>query len=120
MSKHTKGPWRMDSNGIITGGNYFCTTIAEVPIAKWYLQAYNAMNTQDTETAKWCNFNGKEAQANAALIAAAPEMYEALKQLFEHCAMIHKHWGDGNNQKEADEAIKKGTQALTKAEGMAE
>ena len=43
--------------------------------------------------------------ANAQLITAAPEMLEALKSLFEHCAMVHKHWGENSNQKEADAAI---------------
>lgn len=28
----------------------------------------------------------------------------ALEGLFEHCVMIHKHWGEGSNNQEADAA----------------
>ncbi len=37
--------------------------------------------------------------------AAAPELREALGGLFEHVAMIHKHWGDGDNTAECNAAI---------------
>lgn len=53
----------------------------------------------------------------ARLIAAAPDLLASLEALFEHCAMVHKHWGDGSNQKEADAAIKAGRAALQKARG---
>ena len=55
--------------------------------------------------------------ANARLIAAAPEMREALAGLFEHCAMVHKHWGDGSNVKEADQAIKTASALLARIDG---
>jgi hypothetical protein len=55
--------------------------------------------------------------ANACLIAAAPEMLEALKALFENCEMVHRHWGEGDNTKEADAAIRNARAAITKAEG---
>ena len=58
-----------------------------------------------------------EITQNGHLIAAAPDMLEALKGLFEHCAMVHKHWGDGDNTKQADAAIKAGEAAIAKAEG---
>jgi hypothetical protein len=25
--------------------------------------------------------------------------------VFEHCALVHKHWGEGCNQRQADAAI---------------
>ena len=56
-------------------------------------------------------------EKDAALVAAAPELLDALKGLFEHCAMIHRVWGDGSNQKEADAAIAAGKAAIAKAEG---
>lgn len=56
-----------------------------------------------------------EAKANARLIAAAPDLLVAMKAMFEHCAMVHKHWGDGCNQKQADAAIKAGHDAIAKA-----
>jgi hypothetical protein len=48
---------------------------------------------------------------------AAPDMLKALEALFEHCAMVHKHWGDGSNQRQADEAIKAAQAAIKKAKG---
>lgn len=53
--------------------------------------------------------------ANARLIAAAPELLAALQSLFDHCAMVHKHWGEGCNQKQADAAIAAGRAAIIKA-----
>jgi hypothetical protein len=44
---------------------------------------------------------------NDLLVAENQAMREALQGLFEHCAMIHKHWGEGSNLKEANEAIAK-------------
>jgi dsRNA-specific ribonuclease len=34
----------------------------------------------------------------------AAQMAEALRDLFENCVMVHKHWGDGSNAREADAA----------------
>ena len=56
-----------------------------------------------------------EQEANAKLIASAPDMFTALKDLFKHCAMVHKCWGDGDNTKEADAAIKAGEAAIASA-----
>jgi hypothetical protein len=52
-------------------------------------------------------------EANARLLAAA---LEALKSLFEHCAMVHMHWGENSNQKEADAAIAAARAVIAKAE----
>lgn len=32
------------------------------------------------------------------------ELLDSLRDLFEHCAMVHKHWGDGCNANEANAA----------------
>ena len=50
-------------------------------------------------------FEGPNAEADAILYVHAPELLTALKGLFEQCAMIHKHWGEGCNRSEADKAI---------------
>jgi hypothetical protein len=63
------------------------------------------------------NASLEELKANARLIAAAPELLEALEALFEHCAMIHSKWGDGDNTREAHEAISAGRAAIAKAKG---
>lgn len=52
---------------------------------------------------------------NAAVLKAAPALRTALESLFEHCAMPHKHWGEGCNRREADAAIAAGRAALTLA-----
>ena len=54
---------------------------------------------------------------NALLVKAAPDLLAALESLFEHCAMPHKHWGEGSNAKEADAAITAGLAAIRKAKG---
>ena len=58
-----------------------------------------------------------ECDANARLIAAAPELLASLESLFEHCAMVHRHWGEGSNQKEADAAQAAARAAIAKAKG---
>jgi len=60
---------------------------------------------------------GEVMEEHSALVVAAPEMLKALKDLYEHCTMVHKHWGDGSNQKEADSAIAAGLAVIEKAEG---
>jgi hypothetical protein len=95
MSGHTAEKWWIDDDGFIASGrgdDY--KTLAQII---------------DTGS------NG-ENNANAALIAAAPELLETLKGLFEHCAMVHKHWGDNCNQREADNAIDAARQIIQKAE----
>ena len=56
---------------------------------------------------------------NAEFIVRAVNCHEdlvtALSGLFEHCAMVHKHWGENANQKEADAAIQAARDALAKA-----
>lgn len=45
------------------------------------------------------------------------ELLEALRGLFENCAMIHSQWGDGSNAKQADAAIAFARAAIATAEG---
>jgi hypothetical protein len=59
MAGHTRGPWRYDGGEII-GDSRIVATMA------------------------WCSGMGAEDKANAALVAAAPDMLEALTEvLFE-------------------------------------
>ena len=43
------------------------------------------------------------------------ELVTALNGLFKHCAMVHKHWGEGDNTREADNAQEQARAALAKA-----
>ena len=60
-----------------------------------------------------------EDAANAAFIVRACNSHDALvaalKDLFKHCAMIHKYGGEISNAKEADAAIKSARAAITAA-----
>jgi len=47
----------------------------------------------------------------------AEQLAEALKTLFRECAMVHKYWGDGCNQAQADAAVTKASEALAAWEG---
>lgn len=42
-------------------------------------------------------------------------LVSAMEQLFKHCAMVHKHWGENCNQKQADEAVRAARKALKDA-----
>ena len=48
----------------------------------------------------------------------AGELLIALKGLFEHCAMIHSKWGEGDNTREADAAIAFARAMMSKAENI--
>jgi hypothetical protein len=86
--QHTPGPWFIPEQdalaGIVVrsafGRRGQGSTIARIPLNQYDL-------------------------GNARLIAAAPDLLAALNGLFEHCAMVHKHWGEGSNTREADAAI---------------
>jgi hypothetical protein len=68
--------------------------------------------------AKVAGIGDEQATANARLIAAAPELLAALEGLFEHCAMVHKHWGDACNRLEADAAERAARAAVAKVRGV--
>jgi len=100
MSKHTQGPWYYD------GGRYVRIadtdgTICEVCDDDGHVDPVHAEILPQV--------------ANARLIAAAPDMLEALQALFRECAMIHRYGGDICNQKAADAAIDAGRAAIEKA-----
>ena len=70
-AKFTKGPWRVDDNHDRdvqdSNGNEICTAFSELDLGcEWKIEGV----IPQSET---------EAHANACLIAAAPEMYEALE-----------------------------------------
>ena len=87
--EHTPGPWGVGTGWIYAGdlkkGRLVC---AEIPISE-------------------------QGDANARLIAAAPELLEALKALTEYMQRLPQHSDRGIN---VPELRKMGEQAITKAE----
>ena len=56
-------------------------------------------------------------EADARLIAAAPDLLEALEGLFRECVMIHRFGGDADNTRAAREAEEAARAAIRKARG---
>jgi hypothetical protein len=106
-SKHTPGPWRQGAYlELVMAGN---TAVAEV-----YVDGCRHPGSDEEFIAS------EEANANAALIAAAPDMYEALR----HAASSYHHpkckaKGDyaGNPELYCTCHVQKARAALAKAEG---
>lgn len=106
--KHTPAPWIVKSPTNIKGDGWTRIMSNGVQIAK-----VNALHPAGKREAG----DFEQETANARLIAAAPELLEALQALFENCAMTHNRWGDGDNTKEADAAIQAARAAIAKATG---
>ena len=84
----------------------------------WLIQSHTMADKEFTvgpATLNYDDVDHDEQEANAKLIAAAPNMFTALEDLFKHCAMIHKYGGEISNAKEADAAIKSAHAALISA-----
>ena len=45
-------------------------------------------------------------------LTQADKLAKALKDLFENCQMVHTHWGENSNAKQADDAIATARAAL--------
>ncbi len=105
---HTPGPWTVQS--LETAHNDYCD---------WPTFAVRSAKTNVclATVGKVDHYESERNEANARLIAAAPDMLEALQALFENCAMTHKHWGEGSNSKEADAAIANARAAIAAALG---
>lgn len=73
MSKHTPGPWRF------ANGDKFDDDFLEPPEYQYLVLA--AIETPDAIASFWDSEWGDEAKANACLIAAAPDLLAALKDL---------------------------------------
>ena len=75
-NKHTPGPWMKSTHG---------------GISKYSIWSSNGQHIADTNTTKSIGFD--KCAANASLIAAAPELLEALKELvaeFGVCGLTEK------------------------------
>ena len=103
MSAHTPGPWRItDRYGVLTyqvgiDGRTVCTV--------WPRQQGHRPSVVDTEP--W-----PEGEANARLIAAAPDLLESLRELAELAALQF-----GMPPPGADGPLQKALAAIAKADG---
>jgi hypothetical protein len=98
MSKqHTPGPWKVKahSTAVLAGRKQICS----------HVNAASALTVNMVE-------DYEIAQANARLIAAAPDLLEALQDLFD-ADMEHVLMGDGKDDQ--IEAIAKARAAIAKA-----
>lgn len=105
--QHTPGPWRITKQNFSRTGTALEGQVTAVQMSGPCDVLLCSLGAQPDEVL-----------ANARVISAAPAMLAALKALFEHCAMTHKHWGEGSNRREADAAIAAGLAAIAKAEGQ--
>jgi len=98
-TKHTKGEWKVDSTSKTC--NYDCVTSE---------MAY-AVKTDDWDIAAvWKDAEGN-CEANARLIAAAPELLEALKKCLEATKELNGEFQEGWDEEieMAEQAIKNAT-----------
>jgi hypothetical protein len=63
--------------------------------------------------------SGDYIKAVEAMEESHADLLAALQGLFEHCVMVHKHWGDGCNRKQAKAAEDFALAAIAKAQGGA-
>ena len=101
MSKHTPGPWEWYGPNLLCGGER---------------QSENILNSADDGRPYGDHaaliehhWDGDVAKANARLIAAAPELLEALKEIVDAA--------DGAGWEQLDPSFKKARAAIAKATG---
>ena len=99
MSKHTEGPW-----SVVEHDHAICIQTESPSKTKYGASRYAAIGGFDRNDRAQL----EEARANARLIAAAPELLEALTDCVEHM-----HW----TQPQGEAALKKAKAAIAKATG---
>ncbi len=106
-AKHTAGPWTVLGVDCVDGMKFVDIECGEVATKSCRSIAYvRTADGGDTVT--------EQDMANAHLIAAAPDLLEALK-LFVRAEKMAR---DGNPPTGADELIELGDAAIAKAEGV--
>ena len=97
MTMHTKGPW-----AVVEHPHAICVRTESPSKTKYGASRYAAIGGFDRNDRAQL----EEARANARLIAAAPELLEALTDCVEHM-----HW----TQPQGEAALKKAKAAIAKA-----
>jgi hypothetical protein len=108
-TQHTPGPWKVEPDSELAHAHPYHRT-RFVTTADFDQDAHMGEII--------CRMSDAPNQVhNAVLLAAAPDLLKAMESLFNNCQMIHSHWGDNSNAKEADAAIAAARAAIAKATG---
>ena len=108
MSEFTKGPWDVDRY-------YWGGSIPDDCKGEWDTQNKSVMAGPDSICMVQGN-NGKPMEANARLISAAPDMYEALRKFKEDWCNLNGHM-KASTLDSIDAALSKATGESTDAPG---
>ena len=106
-SKHTPGPWSYDIHGVITGGTHLATSVCVTSQHKWERAEGLGTWLEDQHRRELVS----ECRANARLIAAAPELLEALKMVVRHGSAVQ------HSDQLMFEVLSAARAAIAKAEG---
>lgn len=114
MSKHTPGPWRVvNATDVFTKLGATSAEGTEAAHNDAWLIADCASIPTINKNGEQCELSFREAHANARLIAAAPELLEALRALAEYNAEM----SGGVSLLDRDDLWEKAAAAIDKATG---
>lgn len=111
-AKHTPGPWNVRDDGM----SYACPIIDAPSVGKGYFASIATATQRDPHPQHGGWISMATAEANACLIAAAPDLLEALEGL----KTILLEWHDDHPEEIGDEEHKylgKANEAIKKARG---
>ena len=110
MTKHTHGPWSVGTTLLTNDGARPIMGVDSEGFPKRVALA--DMQREGVKRGQAWKADCDEREANARLMAAAPDLLEALKYLLAHCKGLDRFEGNPINQ-----AIEDARAAIAKAEG---
>jgi hypothetical protein len=115
MSKHTPGPWENEDND----GNMI---FARNPYGKGDMRVADIRGWGHLTGTGACRLSEEEAiaiqNANAHLIASAPELLEALKEIVELADFAMRYANRDGAEYDVENCLKEARQAIAKAEAL--
>ena len=112
MSGHTPGPWTIDCDGsgwYIEANNLLDTYLAKIRAPE---ECDDAFDDEFDDKKKYVCYDDNEAEANARLIAASPDLLDALREIYH--AFLD---ADGTHTDRQEAASLKACAAIFKATG---